>query len=274
MTKTERFKKLLAERDAAELAAGPPPAAELPAAPDPYAGMARNQKTGKQFMLVRNIVPDPHQPRATKDVDVEEIGRLAESIRNGKQLQAIVVEWKPDLGKWMIVVGERRWLAAIAAGMDAIACTFIHEPLAAGERLKMQMTENLQRVNFTDEERAGGFRRLMDLNNWNQAQLAKEMNLHPGTVSRALQASESRGAIPSEEVTKELRGAIPEAEIIAPRNSPPKGKRGPKAGKVRKFTTTNGCKMTLAFPQKPTEDEIRDALREVLHQVSQDRKAA
>ena len=65
-----------------------------------------DEASGKAFMLMENVIPDPTQPRQAKSIDQAEIARLGQSLANGGQLQPIVVDWQADVGKWMIVVGD------------------------------------------------------------------------------------------------------------------------------------------------------------------------
>src|SRR6266446_6695243 len=53
------------------------------------------------------VIPDPDQPRA--EFSEEALERLAQSIREKGQLSPIRVRWSEDVGKWIIIFGERRW---------------------------------------------------------------------------------------------------------------------------------------------------------------------
>ncbi len=223
MNKTERFQKLLEDRDKAEKEAGPPPIAPVDdAMQDKQRAQSTIQfdgRTGRATTLLKNVVPDETQPRKAKNIDPQEIVQLAASIKNGEQIQPIVVDWWPELQKWKIVVGERRWMAHQAAGLERIACVFKTQKMDPIARKLMQGVENIHRANLTDLERAEYFREMIELTGWTQKRLAEEMHLHPGTISRALDP-ELRGAT----AEPELRGAT------QPRKR--KGKGGPKPGRV------------------------------------------
>ena len=132
---------------------------------------------------VRQIVPDPEQPR--KSFDPAEIERLAESMKEG-QIQPIGVRWNPTLTKWMIVHGERRWRAAIKAGLDKIECRFEESDRDSASRLKRQLVENIQRRDLAPLDEANAYNQLMQLNGWTGKQLATELNITTSRVSRAL----------------------------------------------------------------------------------------
>lgn len=279
-------------------AALPPPVA--PIAPvDPlsaaHASIRLEGRSGIARTFVNMIVPDPQNPRKAKNIDVEDIDNLGGSMKADKQLQPIVVYWRHDLQKWMIICGERRWMAAQQAGIEMIACRFLFEDPGRAVRLKMQGAENLQRVGFTDTERAELFRDLMKEWGWNQPELAKEMRISQSTVSRALalleEPKEMHGAFISGETDEQEdkpepdQNAPPRSDLndpkemhgafISPRKpKKKKGKRGPKPGKVHKFKTSNGCTITMCFQQRPTESDINAALQELLDERQGKRQAA
>ena len=133
---------------------------------------------------VNQVVPDPDQPRA--EFSEEALDRLAKSIRDHGQLAPIRVRWSKPLGKWVIVVGERRWRATRRAGLEAIDCVFIDGELPRGELLSQQLIENLLREDLRAIEEAKAFQQLMDLNGWTGKQLADALRLPPSKVSRSL----------------------------------------------------------------------------------------
>ena len=64
-------------------------------------------------MPLREIEPDPEQPRKT--FDEQALGELAASIAEHGLLQPIAVRPRPR-GGYSIVAGERRWRAAVWQG--------------------------------------------------------------------------------------------------------------------------------------------------------------
>ena len=103
---------------------------------------------------VDRVIPDPGQPRTV--FDEEEIQRLASSLRNTGQLHPIRVRWDKDLKQWIIITGERRWRATVAAGLKEIECFFHEGELTALEILEQQLVENLLRKNLSPLEEARG----------------------------------------------------------------------------------------------------------------------
>src|SRR5262249_310437 len=71
------------------------------AGPSGEEGRTRNREAG--HMDIKNIVPDPDQPR--KDFDEAGLERLAHSLQRHGQLQPVRVRWSEQLGKWVILAG-------------------------------------------------------------------------------------------------------------------------------------------------------------------------
>jgi len=130
------------------------------------------------------VVRDPDQPR--KDFDEDEIARLAESIRDKGQFHPIRVHWEPQLEKWVIISGERRWRAARKAELTTINCQFHDGPLTESDVLEQQLIENLLREDLKPIEEARGFASLMRLNAWNGKQVAQALRIAESKVSRAV----------------------------------------------------------------------------------------
>ncbi len=140
------------------------------------------RKFGK--LDVDRIIPDPHQPR--NQFNDEEIRRLAAGIRAAGQLHPIRVRWDEDLEQWVIVTGERRWRATLAAGLKQIECHFHDGELTPTEVLEQQLVENLLRQDLSPMEEARGYAALMELQAWNGKQVAQALRVSRSKVSRAL----------------------------------------------------------------------------------------
>jgi ParB/RepB/Spo0J family partition protein len=92
------------------------------------------------------------------------IGELAESLKTAGQLQPILVRRSQANGradKFEIVAGERRWLAAKAAGLATVDATV--RSLSDEQVLEIQLIENLQRTDLHALEEAEGYEELMKL---------------------------------------------------------------------------------------------------------------
>ncbi len=117
---------------------------------------------GALSLPLRQIVPDPDQPRRT--VDPEALAELAESMRQRGVLQAILVReggFADDgAARYVIVDGERRWRAARDAGLDRLPALVQGVSDARDVRI-LQLIANLQRQDLDPLEEAVAFRDLI-----------------------------------------------------------------------------------------------------------------
>jgi ParB family chromosome partitioning protein len=151
---------------------------------------------------VDKIQPDPDQPR--EEFEAEALERLAESLKTKGQLQPIRVRWDEERGVYVIIMGERRWRAAVMAGLPAMACVVHEGALDPGERLAIQLVENALREDLRPVEQAKAYRKLMDRHNWSGNRLAKELAIDQAAVSRALALLELPAAVQAKVDSGEL----------------------------------------------------------------------
>ena len=98
-----------------------------------------------------------YQPRTR--MDEASLDELAESIRSQGVMQPILV--RPiDGGRYEIIAGERRWLAAQRAGLAEIPALVRAVPDQAA--LALALIENIQREDLNPLEEAQGIKRLID----------------------------------------------------------------------------------------------------------------
>ncbi len=109
---------------------------------------------------VANIVPNPYQPR--KRFDQAKLRELADSIKEEGMLQPIVVRRSSTKqGIFEIAAGERRWRAAILAGLETIYCEILEECSDARMR-RIALLENLLREHLAPLELAETYRAILD----------------------------------------------------------------------------------------------------------------
>jgi len=98
-----------------------------------------------------------YQPRTR--MDEASLDELAASIKSQGVMQPILV--RPiDAGRFEIIAGERRWLAARRAGLDEIPALVRDVPDQA--TLALSLIENIQREDLNPLEEAQGIKRLVD----------------------------------------------------------------------------------------------------------------
>lgn len=118
---------------------------------------------------VKSIKANPYQPR--KIFDEEAIQELSASIKEHGILQPVILRKKGVT--YEIVVGERRFRAAILAGLNEIPA--VVRVLSDEETMELAILENLQREDLTPIEEAEAYHHLMDNLGLTQEQLASRL---------------------------------------------------------------------------------------------------
>lgn len=147
-----------------------------------YAGCTRI-KDALAIELDR-IVPDPAQPR--KEFDEEGLRELAASLKDRGQLQPARVRYDETSERWVIVAGERRYRAALLAGLKTLACVEAHRDQTPDEILTDQLVENCLREDLKPIEQANAYKALMDRRGWAYRELAEFLHISKATISKAI----------------------------------------------------------------------------------------
>jgi ParB family chromosome partitioning protein len=123
----------------------------IPDAPEP--------RTAPTEVDIDRLVPNEFQPRAHPGD--ERLDQLVQSIRTNGVIQPIIVRRAGD--GYQIIAGERRWRAALKAGLQRVPIVVRSVP--EGERrslLEVALVENIQRQNLNPIEEAFAYRRLTE----------------------------------------------------------------------------------------------------------------
>jgi ParB family transcriptional regulator, chromosome partitioning protein len=140
--------------------------------------------TEGRIIPVNRIVADPDQPR--REFEPEKLAELGLSLKRRGQLQPIRVREDKENDRFVIVAGERRWRAAKMMEIATLECIVVKRAMTDGEKLTLQLVENCVREDLKPIEQAHAFRALMEQEGWTAELVAKELNLSPQTVGRAL----------------------------------------------------------------------------------------
>jgi ParB family transcriptional regulator, chromosome partitioning protein len=279
---------------------GAPPPGAFPRETGPDDGRTRARDAG--HMEIDRIVPDPDQPR--KEFSDDAIDRLAASLLKHGQLMPIRVRWNAAIGKWLVISGERRYRAALRAGLKTVACVFADDGLSPSEILQEQIIENLLREDLKPIEQARAYRQLMDLHGWTAKELSGELHVSQGAISKSLmlltlpaelQGQVDDGAIPAtaayevakvedRAVQREIARRIVDedltrdaaAEVVREASGKPARAGGSKAkgrggasgrGSARTYKAA-GARVAVSFPRKTVRDEdVLAALEDAARQV-------
>ena len=137
--------------------------------------------TGVQTLPLREIEPDPDQPRKT--FDEEALGELAASIAEHGLLQPIAVR-PQGLGGYSIVAGERRWRACRMAGLTEVPV--VVKDVTDEQAMELALVENLQREDLDPVEEAAGIQELMTRCDLTQEQAARKLGKSRSALANSL----------------------------------------------------------------------------------------
>ncbi len=132
---------------------------------------------------ISDLSRNPYQPR--QNFSESKLNELASSIKKNGIIQPIAVRpKKSENGKFEIVAGERRWLAAQKAGLHEIPVTVLD--LSDVESLEVAIVENIQRDDLNPIEEAKGYKRLNEEFNYDHESISKLMSKSRSHVSNTL----------------------------------------------------------------------------------------
>jgi len=162
---------------------------------------------GAKLVRITRLVANPAQPR--KRFDPAALDELAASIRERGILQPLSV--RPHDEGYSIIMGERRYRAAVLAGLDEVPV--IVRDTSDEQTFLDALIENLHRANLTDEEEGEAFKGLLG-QGYSVRRIADSLGIAASKVSRVVRIYEDpvlAGAVIDEQITKsdaqELLGA-------------------------------------------------------------------
>jgi len=157
---------------------GAPPAKEgsAPESAAPAAG-------GAYFCeLATDVIrPNPRQPRHVFDEDM--LAELAHSVTEVGLLQPVVVR-PAGSGTYELVMGERRWRAARAAGLEQVPA--IVRETADADLLRDALLENLHRAQLNPLEEAAAYAQMLEDFGCTHDELAARIGRSRPAISNAL----------------------------------------------------------------------------------------
>ncbi|HSK68800.1 MAG TPA: ParB/RepB/Spo0J family partition protein [Candidatus Limnocylindria bacterium] len=151
------------------------------------------------------IDPDPDQPR--KDFGDASIRELADSLLEVGVLQPLLVS--PEGERYRIIAGERRFRAAMLAGLDRVPV--LVRTLGEQQRRLATLTENLQRVDLNPIEAAQAVRILIDEDRLTQEEAARRLGKSRPAVANLLRLLK----LPQEVLDMVRTGALSEGHARA-----------------------------------------------------------
>lgn len=132
------------------------------------------------YIKISDIIPNRFQPRLT--FDENELNELVASIKLHGIIQPLVLRQIGD--KYEIIAGERRYKAAVKAGLTEVPA--IITVLNDKESAEIAVVENIQRKSLSAIEEAKSYKKLLDLGQLTQDQLALRMGKSQSNVANKL----------------------------------------------------------------------------------------
>ena len=137
------------------------------------------QHVGK-YVSVEQLDPNPDQPRT----QLGDLADLRSSILSKGVLEPLLVRVRPDSGRYQIISGERRFHAALEAGLEEVPVIEIQADDA--EVVEIALIENLQRRDLSPFEEADGYAQLMEKYGYTQEKVAEVIGKARSTIAECL----------------------------------------------------------------------------------------
>lgn len=138
------------------------------------------------MVAVGEVSPNPFQPRT--EIAEEALAQLAASIREQGVMQPIVVRRGSGDAPYEIVAGERRWRAAMLAGLRSVPA--LVRELSDEQSAEWALVENVQREDLNAMERAWALRTLCEKFGLTQAQAGDKVAIDRSSVANLIRLTE------------------------------------------------------------------------------------
>ena len=136
-----------------------------------------------KMIPIGDLMHHPENPRK----DLGDLEELTASIKANGVLQNLTVVADLEKCKYLVVIGNRRFEAAKAAGLVELPCVI--SDMDYKTQVATMLEENMQRQDLTVYEQAQGFQMMMDLG-FNEDQIAERTGFSKATVKRRLKMAE------------------------------------------------------------------------------------
>jgi len=157
---------------------------------------------GVASVAIDSLEPNPLQPRS--EWDEARLAELAASIREHGVIQPLIVTQGIGRKPYQIVAGERRWRAAIQAGISEVPVLI--RDLSSMQALEIALVENVQRADLNPIEEALAFRQLISEFDLTQEQVAERVGKSRSAIANTLRLLDA---------PEEIRAAVLQGVISA-----------------------------------------------------------
>ena len=153
---------------------------------------------GVKMVSITKVEPNRDQPR--KAFDKEALQELSDSIKQYGLIEPIIVQAKKN--QFEIIAGERRWRAAMAAGLKEVPV--IVKNYTNQEILEISLIENLQREDLNPIEEAVAYKKLMTEFSLTQEQVAEKVSKSRAAVTNSMRLLKLSEKIQQQIISGEL----------------------------------------------------------------------
>jgi len=133
-----------------------------------------------KMILVEKLEPNPLQPRG----EMGDLQELVASVKEKGVLEPLLVRPSQVGGRYMIISGERRYRAAIEAGLREVPC--IEMDVDDREVAEIALIENLQRKDLTPYEESEGLLALVERFGYTHEMVAQKVGKSRSSVTETL----------------------------------------------------------------------------------------
>ena len=139
-----------------------------------------NYLNGDFKIIPLNLIkPDPNQPR--KIFNTEKLDELTSTVLQHGVLQPIIVRVGDTENDIWLIAGERRFRAAVNAGLTEIPAI-----ISKGNPAEIALIENVQREDLNPIERAQAYRRLIEEFGLGTNEVARKVGKSAPTISNTI----------------------------------------------------------------------------------------
>ncbi len=145
----------------------------------------------EKVLSVRISLVEPNRDQPRKKFNEEGIDELAASISQYGVIQPLLVQWKDNY--YEIIAGERRWRAAMKAGLKEIPV--IVKEYSNKEAVEVSLIENIQREDLNPIEEALAYERLVEEFEMTQEQVAERVSKSRSAVTNSMRLLKLEGEV-------------------------------------------------------------------------------
>lgn len=241
------------------------------------------------------------RPQVRENFDEGELQELADSLKSKGQQQPIRVWWDETAegdGRYVILMGERRYRAAQLAGFVEIEAMIHEEKLSDADITELQLIENIIRADLNAVEEAKAYKKIMlDRQAAGLPCTAKDIAKEIGVSDTKVQRSVKLLTLPEDILADVADGTVPPSVIrqmwrlktederqklitdyksgssfgeISDAVKMKKSGKGSNGPRTKKSVTIDGIKIEVTAKRRVTQMEIAAAMKEWVKQIQSD----